>query len=213
MNEDQKNILIDVIVGENISENKYLKILKGCPLFPGNMQESQINKICQCFQLHEFQRGQDICTEGEEGHSLFVICEGKVDAIRNDVGVVSNFKMGDILGEVCLQSNKSTKRTATARVTSNTAQVYELGRDPYKAFLEPYNNAIATVRGYCCCIVMFLFSPCLHPFACSRITFILTYTPFLCCCSYIALLYLIVNKYSILMLISNKDGRLPVKTK
>ena len=51
MNEDQKNILIDVIVGENISENKYLKILKGCPLFPGNMQESQINKICQCFHL------------------------------------------------------------------------------------------------------------------------------------------------------------------
>ena len=146
MNEVQKNILIDVIVGENISENKYLKILKGCPLFPGNMQESQINKICQCFQLHEFQKGQDICTEGEEGHSLFVICEGKVDAIRNDAGVVSNFKKGDILGEVCLQSNKSTKRTATARVTSDTAQVYELGRDPYKAFLEPYNSAIATVR-------------------------------------------------------------------
>lgn len=99
MDEDQKNSLIDTIVGENISENKYLKILKACPLFPGNMQEFQVNKICQCFQLHEFRKGHTICAEGDEGHSLFVICEGEFDAIRNDVGVVATFKKGDILGE------------------------------------------------------------------------------------------------------------------
>ena len=90
--------------------NEYLK---QSPLFQG-LNLWQIKKVLLASEIRNFNTGEQILTEGEEGTEMFVVLDGQVDACKTDeagsVQCLRKIGAGEIFGEVAAFAGG--KRTA-----------------------------------------------------------------------------------------------------
>lgn len=89
-------------------------------------------------KLHKLTKGQFVCTEGEEGHSLYILLQGLaeivLDSYSDSAKRIGVLKEGSIFGEMSLLENKP--RTATIYITSPQAIIMEIGMNDFLELLE-----------------------------------------------------------------------------
>ena len=97
-----------------------------------------IELLRQCGKIKEFNKGDIICREGDEGHSLFLLLQGDLSVSINsfadenqNVGYISK---GSFFGEMSLLEKKP--RTASVTVVSDKVIVMEISESRFPKLLE-----------------------------------------------------------------------------
>ena len=100
-----------------------------------HLDDTESQDIFAAMFKAEFNAGEVIIKQGDDGDNFYVIHQGEVDILVNDVKVVS-IKEGDSFGELALIYG--TPRAATA--IASTATVTLWGLDRYRNYLLMINN-------------------------------------------------------------------------
>ena len=87
-----------------------------------------IELLRECGRIVAFEKNEVICREGEEGHSMFLLLEGKVEvrinSFSNNTKTVSTISQGGFFGEMSLLEKKP--RSASVFVTSDMVVALEI---------------------------------------------------------------------------------------
>ena len=86
--------------------------LRGVPLFGGLDQEA-LERIAALASEVTFQDGEAVVREGDAGHELYVLTDGRLSVTR-DGKEIRELKPGDFLGEISLIDGQPRTATATA---------------------------------------------------------------------------------------------------
>lgn len=83
----------------------YVQILSRVPLFSG-LNEKQLKKLANRLTKRDYTEGDAIITQGKGGEGLFVLSEGKAEAVRiqpdGETITVNAFSANDFFGELAL---------------------------------------------------------------------------------------------------------------
>lgn len=89
-------------------------------------------------KLVTLQKNQLVCTEGQEGDSLFILMSGKAEIVLNsysdNVKSVGLLEAGSLFGEMSLLEHKP--RTATIAIRSNNAIVLEILKEDFPIVID-----------------------------------------------------------------------------
>ena len=102
-----------------MSLNEEVELLRNIPMF-ARIEPSKLKLLAFTSERLTFQGGQDLCVQGGDGDSAFIIIEGDADVIVDTpkgpltVAAMSN---NDVVGEIAILCD--VPRTATVRATSN----------------------------------------------------------------------------------------------
>lgn len=119
---------------ENHKED-LISFLSNVPLF-SSVTNDQLEEIASFFTPEFYAKNEEICTQGEEGDSMFVIYSGLVSIYNNINGkdvFATELERGDFFGELALLSDAP--RNATARVSID-AKVYRLKRNDFEKLIS-----------------------------------------------------------------------------
>ena len=86
--------------------------LRGVPLFGGLDQEA-LERIAALAKEATFQDGEALMSEGDAGHELYVLTDGRLSVTREGKQI-RELKPGDFLGEISLIDGQPRTATATA---------------------------------------------------------------------------------------------------
>jgi cAMP-dependent protein kinase regulator len=147
---DQRQREIRASIEEEVqSTDQELKEIQASTLFSSFERESLI-EILTSTELHSYDEGDIIVTEGEQGTSLFSIVGGTVKVFtRTDDGAnlpLAELGPGDFFGEVSLLSGKPRTATITAR-TEVTA--IELDRADVLRIAETHPQVRTVLEDFC----------------------------------------------------------------
>ena len=87
----------------------------------------------------EYQTGDELCQEGDQGHSCYLVATGQVDVVKvidNDDRVLATLRAGSIVGQMALVDRSP--RSATLRSSDYTV-VLELTRDVFERLLKAHS--------------------------------------------------------------------------
>ncbi|CAG9322201.1 PKG_21 [Blepharisma stoltei] len=101
------NKAVKSIIKENFEKHK--KFVEKFPIFR-DLTEDQKNKIASALNLEEYEDGDTIVKEGDEGFCLYIIEEGAVSCVKGGVEI-QEIKQGEFFGEMSLLNNQ--RRLAT----------------------------------------------------------------------------------------------------
>src|SRR5690606_26906606 len=87
------------------------EIMGKIPIFR-YMTYSEINKILSIAHIRNFKKGDTIMKEGAPSEEMFIIAQGSVDVLKNDVKVKTRHK-GEVFGEMGIFDNAP--RSASVR--------------------------------------------------------------------------------------------------
>jgi cAMP-dependent protein kinase regulator len=124
--------------------NISLGFLERVPLFV-NLDKYEKLKLIDGLESKEYQKGDYIITEGEEGDNFYIIEEGSVHCLKSQEDpsqgeiLVRTLSRGDHFGELALINN--VKRSLSIKVFSDTCKVLALGR-------EVFNRILGNIRKY-----------------------------------------------------------------
>jgi CRP/FNR family transcriptional regulator, cyclic AMP receptor protein len=83
----------------------HVQILSRVPLFSG-LSEKQLTKLANRLTKRDYGEGDAIITQGKGGEGLFVLSEGKAEAVRiqpdGETIIVNTFGPNDFFGELAL---------------------------------------------------------------------------------------------------------------
>jgi len=102
-----------------VSLNEEVELLRNIPLF-ARIEPSKLKLLAFTSERLSYQRGQDLCVQGEDGDSAYIIIEGTAEVIVNtQTGplTVAGMKKNDVVGEIAILCD--VPRTATVRATSD----------------------------------------------------------------------------------------------
>ncbi|MBM3508671.1 MAG: cyclic nucleotide-binding domain-containing protein [Alphaproteobacteria bacterium] len=102
-----------------MSLNEEVELLRNIPLF-ARIEPSKLKLLAFTSERLSYQRGQDLCVQGEDGDSAYIIIEGTAEVIVNtQTGplTVAGMKKNDVVGEIAILCD--VPRTATVRATSD----------------------------------------------------------------------------------------------
>lgn len=112
-----------------------INFLSNVPLF-SSVTSEQLEEIASFFTPEFYRKDEEICTQGEDGDSMFVIYSGLV-SIYKKIGekeiFAAELERGDFFGEIALLSNDP--RNATVRVSID-AKVYRLRRKDFEIIIK-----------------------------------------------------------------------------
>ncbi|MGM0418714.1 MAG: patatin-like phospholipase family protein [Thermodesulfobacteriota bacterium] len=117
------------------SKEDLINFLSNVPLF-SSVTNEQLEEIASFFTPEFYAKNVEICTQGEEGDSMFVIYYGLVSIFKNINGeevFAAELQRGDFFGELALLSDEP--RNATARVSID-AKVYRLKRHDFEKLIR-----------------------------------------------------------------------------
>ncbi len=102
-----------------MSLNEEVELLRNIPLF-ARIEPSKLKLLAFTSERLSYQRGQDLCVQGEDGDSAYIIIDGTAEVIVNtQTGplTVAGMKKNDVVGEIAILCD--VPRTATVRATSD----------------------------------------------------------------------------------------------
>ncbi len=102
-----------------MSLNEEVELLRNIPLF-ARIEPSKLKLLAFTSERLSYQRGQDLCVQGEDGDSAYIIIEGTAEVIVNTPTgplTVAGMKKNDVVGEIAILCD--VPRTATVRATSD----------------------------------------------------------------------------------------------
>jgi tetratricopeptide (TPR) repeat protein len=106
---------------------------KNVPLF-SEFHSEELAGIIDCMQLHRFNSGHVVFTQGDEGDSLFIVAQGEVALTVASAGgqpvELERIQDGGFFGEVSALGQSPRNVTAT---TTRKTELFELGRDYLEA--------------------------------------------------------------------------------
>lgn len=112
----KKGMLDDRIKNKEF-DNK-LAFLEKVPLF-SRLAKPDLPVVAGALEMKEYEVGQEVIREGEEGNEFFLILSGEAAVYKGDVNIAT-LKPGDYFGEASLLED--TPRNATIKVPENAAQ-------------------------------------------------------------------------------------------
>lgn len=125
--------------------NELVELLKGVELFAGLTQE-QLERLARISRLVEVRDGETIFSQGEAGHTLYIIREGQVEVILEDPQAGGQTAVylgrGQIFGEMALIDYG--ERSATIRCASRKAVLVVIEREAFERLCAE-NTAIGYV--------------------------------------------------------------------
>jgi CRP-like cAMP-binding protein len=102
-----------------VSLNEEVELLRNIPLF-ARIEPSKLKLLAFTSERLSYQRGQDLCVQGEDGDSAYIIIDGTAEVIVNTQSgplTVAGMKKNDVVGEIAILCD--VPRTATVRATSD----------------------------------------------------------------------------------------------
>ena len=102
-----------------MSLNEEVELLRNIPMF-ARIEPSKLKLLAFTSERLTFQDGQDLCVQGGDGDSAFIIIDGAADVIvdsPNGPLTVAAMSKNDVVGEIAILCDVS--RTATVRATSD----------------------------------------------------------------------------------------------
>ena len=103
-----------------MSLNEEVELLRNIPLF-ARIEPSKLKLLAFTSERLSYQRGQDLCVQGEDGDSAYIIIEGTAEVIVNTPTgplTVAGMKKNDVVGEIAILCD--VPRTATVTSTGKT---------------------------------------------------------------------------------------------
>jgi serine/threonine protein phosphatase PrpC/CRP-like cAMP-binding protein len=102
------------------------EMLASMPLF-SRLNERELLRVMQIADVYEYERGEAIVNEGEQGERMFVTLQGKLEVITNNQKV-AEYGPGEHFGEMALI--RSRPRSATIRAVERS-EVISLKREDF----------------------------------------------------------------------------------
>ena len=124
--------------------------LPSIPIF-GGLEERTLRRIIDMMGEHLFDKGQEVCKQGEAGRAMFIIRTGEVVVCREG-DARKRMKLirmgpGEFFGEMTLIDIQ--KRSATV-VVEKPSQLFSLGnRELYRLFQEDVNGYVMVLQNLC----------------------------------------------------------------
>lgn len=109
-----------------------METLRKVPLF-SKLTVEQRKQLAEVLQPIVFEAGKDICVEGEEGNSFYVIEQGVVDVLSGQ-DVLTQLKGGSYFGELAILRNEVRSKTIRAQVKCS---LLSCNRDDFQKVLGP----------------------------------------------------------------------------
>lgn len=100
------------------------------------LDKEDMNTVIMAFQEKDVKKGQRMIQQGDDGESMFLIEQGKVDCLKNIDGaekVVKTCGPGDVFGELALLYN--CPRAASVQVVEDTI-MWELDRGTFTGIVK-----------------------------------------------------------------------------
>lgn len=114
-----------------------VEALRKVPLFRG-IDDTKLRLLAFISDRMEFQSGERLCTQGEEGDSAFIILQGAADVLVNTPDgekTVAQVSENSIVGEIAILCD--VPRTATL-VAANTMDVLTVSKDDFLKLLKEF---------------------------------------------------------------------------
>lgn len=114
-----------------------VELLKGVELFSG-LNEDQLKRLSAISHPVEYQDGQVVFAQGEQGDALYVIREGQVEVLVGEDPATAHSAVylgrGQIFGEMALVDYG--ERSATIRCASDRALIDRIKREDFERLCE-----------------------------------------------------------------------------
>ena len=124
-----------------------LTVLQRTPLFRG-LNRRQIDQLGKRFVERTYASGEKIVTQGKGGEGFFIIMEGQVEVIREQVDgaqvVLHALEVGDFFGEMALLTERL--RTASVVATEPTCCLVLTRWDFLGLLREDADMAVAVLQ-------------------------------------------------------------------
>ncbi|MEJ8474012.1 cyclic nucleotide-binding domain-containing protein [Roseibium algae] len=114
-----------------------VEALRKVPLFRG-IDETKLRLLAFISDRMEYNAGERLCTQGEEGDSAFIILKGAADVLVNTPDgekTVAQVKESSIVGEIAILCD--VPRTATLIAASNM-DVLNVSKDDFLKMLKEF---------------------------------------------------------------------------
>jgi MFS family permease len=118
-----------------------LALLGQVPIF-GVLPGDTLEGLALQLERVAFEPGQDLVRQGDTGDSYFVIAQGEVEVLQDDVPI-RRLGRADGLGEIALL--RTDRRTATARATTPVT-AFKLARDPFLSAVTSHHPTLDAVH-------------------------------------------------------------------
>jgi len=120
-----------------VSLESEVEALRKVPLFRG-IDETKLRLLAFISDRMQYQVGEHLCTQGEEGDSAFIILEGEADVqvgTPDGVKTVAQAKQHSIVGEIAILCD--VPRTATL-VAASEMDVLTVSKDDFLKLLKEF---------------------------------------------------------------------------
>ncbi len=119
-----------------MNEKEIITALQKVPILSG-LNQRQLQSVAKLAYERQYQAGETIVKQGEQGVGMFMVVAGKAEAVRErsdgSTAVVNTFGAGDFFGELALLDDGV--RTASV-VTSEDTQCLGLPRWDFQTLLR-----------------------------------------------------------------------------
>ncbi len=127
----------------------HVEAILSSPLFT-DCSASGLAAFIQGLDLHTYQPGEIVISEGEAGSSLLVLAGGTVRVyVRNDQGSQAQLRMmqaGEFFGEISILTGQA--RTATV-IAAEPCEILELGAITLQEIGKQYPRVSQVIREFC----------------------------------------------------------------
>lgn len=124
-----------------------LTVLQRAPLFQG-LNRRQIERLGKRFVERSYEPGDKIVTQGKGGEGFFIIMEGQVEVVREQLDgaqvVLHSLEVGDFFGEMALLTERL--RTASVVATESTCCLVLTRWDFLGLLREDADMAVAVLQ-------------------------------------------------------------------
>ncbi|KAJ3583127.1 hypothetical protein NHX12_034424 [Muraenolepis orangiensis] len=106
------------LLTEALNNNQYLR----------RLEAQQVRDMVECMYQRSFQQGEDVLRQGQPGHHLFVLADGRLDVVQNSK-LLTAISVWTTFGELAILYNCT--RTATVRAMSSVL-TWALDREAFQ---------------------------------------------------------------------------------
>jgi len=121
-----------------IRRNRYDFFLQSVPLLQA-LGPTERSQIVDTFSVESYRMGETLIRQGDPGETFYIVEEGELVAIKDDIPVLS-YNPGDFFGELALLNNQP--RAASVCVRSDSCKVLSMTRAVFTKMLGPLSSLL-----------------------------------------------------------------------